>query len=87
MDIDTIDEWHHKYHQNLGDLYSAIDKICQKMHKQEYLNKTIQTSQKLFEYINKPFEKSIITNLLVINGGMRFIQQYGYILNETKFIL
>ena len=86
MDIDTIDEWHHKYHQNLGDLYSAIDKNLSKDAQQEYLNKTIQTSQKLFEYINKPFEKVSSLTFLVVNGGMRFIQQYGYILNETKFI-
>lgn len=86
VDISIIDELHRKYHQNVSDLYSAIDKNLPKNEQQAYLNNTAQTSQELFEQINKPFEKVSSLTFLVVNGGMRFIQQYGYILNETKFI-
>jgi len=86
VDISAIDELHRNYHKDVANLYSAIDKNLSKDAQQEYLNKTIQTSQKLFEYINKPFEKVSSLTFLVVNGGMRFMQQYAYILNKAKFI-
>lgn len=86
MDIDTIDEWHHKYHQNVSDLYSSVDKDLPKDIQDSYLEEVVSSSQKLFGYINKPFEQVSSLTFLTVNGGMRFIQQYSHILNESKFI-
>lgn len=86
VDINTIDEWHNKYHQNVSDLYSSIDQNLSKEIQNSYLEKVINTSEKLFEYINKPFEQVSSLTFLTVNAGMRFIQQYSSILKEAKFI-
>lgn len=86
IDIDKIDKWHHQYHQNVTDLYASIDKNLPKELQNHYLKEVVNTSEKLFGYINKPFEQVSSLTFLTVNAGMRFIQQYSYILNETKFI-
>ena len=86
VDIEMIDLWHRKYHDAVRHLYESIDEgLSHEV--QEQLVKTMQEiSTTLFEQINKPFEQTAPLTFLTVNAGMKFIQKYGSILNETKFI-
>jgi signal transduction histidine kinase len=86
IDINAIDELHKKYHKEVKFLYNSIEENLSQSEQKIYLQEVITTSKKLFEFINKPFEQVSSLTFLTVNGGTRFIQQYGQILNESKFI-
>lgn len=85
-DINMINKWHHKYHEAVSTLYESINNNSLQEIQNINFEKIIEISQTLFEYINKPFEQVSSLTFITVNAGMRFIGQYGYILNETKFI-
>lgn len=86
VDIEMIDKRHIKYHNAIQELYDAIEQNVALEVQEEQIEKIKQISEELFEYINKPFENTASLTFLTVNSGMRFIQKYGYILNETQFI-
>jgi signal transduction histidine kinase/CheY-like chemotaxis protein len=86
LDIELIEKWHTKYHEEVAELYDAIEENLPFTLQEEKMNALVKTSTTLFEYINKPFENTAPLTFLTVNSGMRFIQKYGNILYETKFI-
>lgn len=86
IDIAHINEWHTIYHNNVTLLYNLIDAKAPLNEQADQINTIKTVSEKLFEYINKPYESSSSLAFLCVNSGIRFIQQYSTIINETKFI-
>lgn len=80
-DLNAIDACHHRYHEQVSALLQALEKGDLAS-----LEALQESSKQLFEAIGKPFEHASSLAFLSVNAGMRFIQKYGYILNEAKFI-
>ena len=85
-DIANIDMCHNDYHKNVGTLCKSISQNETLPLQKEHLKALQDSSEKLFEAISRPFEHASSLAFLTVNAGMRFIQKYGYILNEAKFI-
>ena len=58
IDINMIDKWHNKYHDDVRALYKSINEKMPLSRQEEYLQNIQNTSEKLFEFINKPFEQA-----------------------------
>jgi len=86
LDIDNIDTLHTQYHEEIANLYSLVKTNLSKANQKLQIEKIKQTSQELFEYIGKPYEQTSSLTFLSVNSGIRFIQKYNSIINETKFI-
>jgi signal transduction histidine kinase len=86
LDIELIDTWHKNYHAEVERLYNAVEENLPQEIQEQRLEALKECSKNLFEYINKPFENTAPLTFLTVNSGMRFIQKYGSILYESKFI-
>lgn len=86
IDIDNISRYHDKYHNESNKLYKLVENEAPFSKQVEQVNIIKEVSTTLFEYISKPFEHSSSLTFLSINSGIRFIQKYNSIINETKFI-
>lgn len=86
VDIVAIDARHNDYHKNVEALFRSFTQNESLSIQQEHLKALKESSEKLFEVISKPFEHTSSLAFLTVNAGMRFIQKYGYIVNEAKFI-
>lgn len=86
IDIDNIEKWHNQYHADVKKLCRCVNEKLPLSMQEEQVQTIKETSEILFEYINKPFEQVSSLTFLTVNAGVRFIQKYSYVLNETKFI-
>ncbi len=86
IDLHSINEWHVKYHDAVNNLYKMIYAESSLEEQEKEIENIKYISENLFEFINKPFQHTASLTFLTVNAGMRFIQKYGHILNETKFI-
>lgn len=86
INIDAIHEWHAKYHHAVNNFYILIEDGSSLDKQEEEMQNIEKISENLFENINLPFQNTASLTFLTVNAGMRFIQKYGHILNETKFI-
>ena len=86
VDIVAIDARHNDYHKHVEALYRSLSQNETLAMQQSHLQVLHESSEKLFEAISKPFEHTSSLAFLAVNAGMRFIQKYGYMLNEAKFI-
>ena len=86
LDIENIDKYHHVYHENVNKLYDLIDNDMSRDEQSLQIEKIKQVSNELFEYIGKPYEQTSSITFLSVNSGIRFIQKYESIINETKYI-
>ena len=86
LDVDNIDALHKKYHEEIANLYSLVKTDVSKTNQQLQIDTIKETSEQLFEYIGKPYEQTSSLTFLSVNSGIRFIQKYNEIINETKFI-
>ena len=86
LDIENIDTLHRQYHEDIVNLYGLLKTGLSRENQQLQIEKIKATSQQLFEYIGKPYEQTSSLTFLSVNSGIRFIQQYNIIINETKFI-
>ena len=86
MDIEMINTLHSVYHESVNNLYLCLEKGASLAEQEMQIENITAVSKDLFEHINKPFEHTASLNFITVNSGIRFIQKYGYILNQTKFI-
>ncbi len=86
IDINLIDKLHHDYHSAVNILYTLFEEKVsfEIMYKQVEIIEDI--SENLFNELSKPFENSASLTFLTVHSGMRFIQTYTSILNETSEI-
>ena len=86
LDIENIDKYHILYHKDVGTLYNLIESNASKAEQNKQLEKIQKTLEILFEHIGKPYEQTSSLTFLSINSGIRFIQNYHTVINETKYI-
>ncbi|MDD2790286.1 MAG: ATP-binding protein [Sulfurimonas sp.] len=86
IDLGKISDIHTKYHTAVGKLYQSIDANAPIKEQTVHIEEIQKISTSLFESISKPFEHSSSLTFLSINSGIRFMQKYNSILNETKFL-
>ena len=86
INIDAINDWHSKYHNAVNDFYLLLEQNASLDAQEKEMQNIENISENLFETINQPFQNTASLTFLTVNAGMRFIQKYGYILNEAKFI-
>ena len=86
IDINKINVYHEAYHEAANTLYCSLENEASPAEQERHIQNLTDVSEDLFEYINKPFEHTASLNFITVNSGIRFIQKYGHILNQTKFI-
>ena len=86
LDIEEIEKYHTLYHKDVVYLYDLIESNRAKEEQNKQLEKIKKTSEMLFEHIGKPYEQTSSLTFLSINSGIRFIQNYNAVINETKYI-
>jgi signal transduction histidine kinase/CheY-like chemotaxis protein len=86
VDIKNIDTLHKQYHKEIEILYTLDKNSTYKSKQEEQIERIKETSQKLFEHIGKPYEQTSSLTFLSVNSGIRFIQKYNTLMNETNSI-
>ena len=86
INLKSISTLHTKYHDEVSKLYQSIEKGETKDIQSGYFEEAEEISHSLFEAISKPFEQTSSLTFLSINSGIRFMQKYNAILDETKFL-
>jgi len=86
QDLKSIEKLHQEYHKDAKKLYESIENETTQTEQTENFNTLQKRSEKLFEALNKPFEKSSSVIFLTISSGMRFAQKYTELLQKMQDI-